>query len=314
MRRWGIGRMSYQVEPGLYALGAPTPESPVLVTANYKMTFDQLRRELGGLDTWLLVLDTFGVNVWCAAGKGTFGTDEVVRRVEATGLARIVSQRTLILPQLGAPGVAAHQVRQATGFRVVYGPVRACDIRAFLAAGCRATPEMRRVTFRLSERSAVVPMELVGGLRVSLAAVVVLLVLAGVGRGGYSLERVWSDGIAAVALYFVGYLAGTVVTPLLLPWIPGRAFALKGASVGGVLALAYLLWEVKELGSRAGALGVGAWLLLLPAVSSFFAMNFTGASPYTSPSGVRSEVRVALPTQALAAAVGLILWMVSHLL
>ena len=314
MRRWGMGRISYQVEPGLYAVGTPGLESPVLVTANYKMTFDQLRQELGGLDAWLLVLDTFGVNVWCAAGKGTFGTDEVVRRVEAAGLSSVVTHRSVILPQLGAPGVAAHQVREATGFRVVYGPVRARDIRAFLAAGCQATPEMRRVTFTLSERLAVVPMELVGGLRVSLAAVVVLLVLAGVGRGGYSLERVWSEGVAAVVLYFVGYFSGTVVTPLLLPWLPGRAFALKGASVGVVLALAYLLWGVKELGSPAGALGAGAWLLLLPVVSSFFAMNFTGASPYTSPSGVRKEVRVAIPVQASAAAVGLILWVISHLL
>jgi acetyl-CoA decarbonylase/synthase complex subunit gamma len=118
--------------------------------------------------------------------------------------------------------------------------------------------------------------------------------------------------VRAAALYLAGFLAGALVTPVLLPWLPGRAFALKGASVGGVLALVYFLCQSKELTSRAGALDVGAWLFLLPAVSSFFAMNFTGATPYTSPSGVRSEVRVALPGQALAAALGLSLWLLSH--
>ena len=73
--RWSIGRMNYMVDPGLYAVGQPDETSPVLVTANYKMTFDRLREQLGGLNLWIVVLDTDGVNVWCAAGKGTFGTD-----------------------------------------------------------------------------------------------------------------------------------------------------------------------------------------------------------------------------------------------
>ncbi|MCK5724320.1 MAG: acetyl-CoA synthase subunit gamma, partial [Gammaproteobacteria bacterium] len=44
--RWGVGRMSYTVDPGLYALGNPNGQSPVLVTANYKMSFDRLREAL----------------------------------------------------------------------------------------------------------------------------------------------------------------------------------------------------------------------------------------------------------------------------
>ena len=67
--RWGWGRMRYAVEPGLYAVGRPTAASPVLVSANYKMSFDRLRKTLSGLDLWILVIDTKGINVWCAAGK-----------------------------------------------------------------------------------------------------------------------------------------------------------------------------------------------------------------------------------------------------
>ena len=68
--RLGIGRDRYTVEPGLYAMGDPGPDSPVLATANYKLTFDHLRRAIRGRDAWILVLDTKGINVWCAAGKG----------------------------------------------------------------------------------------------------------------------------------------------------------------------------------------------------------------------------------------------------
>jgi len=119
--RWGINRMNYKVEPGLYSLGNPDENSPVLVTANYKLTFDSLRKELSGLDAWILVLDTKGINVWCAAGKGTFGTTELVNRLLVVQLEKFVAHRTLILPQLGAPGVSAHELQSLPGSRLFMG-------------------------------------------------------------------------------------------------------------------------------------------------------------------------------------------------
>ncbi len=160
--RWSIGRMDYKVEPGLYAVGTPDEKAPVLVTANYKMTFDRLREQLGGLNLWIIVLDTHGVNVWCAAGKGTFGTEEVIHRITDIQLSRIVTHNTIILPQLGAVGVAAHEVLKQTGFRVIYGPVRAKDIKAYLANGMYATEDMRVARFTISDRIVLTPMELVG--------------------------------------------------------------------------------------------------------------------------------------------------------
>jgi len=86
------------------------------------MSFDRLRGALAGRDAWILVLDTLGINVWCAAGKGTFGTAEIVRRVQEASLDQVVTHRTLVVPQLGAPGVTAHEVRSACGFRVLLWP------------------------------------------------------------------------------------------------------------------------------------------------------------------------------------------------
>jgi hypothetical protein len=302
--RWGIGRDRYRVAPGLYALGAPGEDAPVLVTANYKMTFDVVRRDAAGLDAWILVLDTLGVNVWCAAGEGTFGTAEVIRRVTEARLSEVVRHRKLILPQLGGPGVAAHEVRKGCGFSVVYGPVRALDIRPFLEAGMKASPGMRKVVFPTMDRLVLTPVEITGLLRPAGWAAAVLFLLAGAGPGIFSLGAAWERGFAAVAALAAGILAGAVATPVLLPWLPGRAFSVKGGLAGGVLAACAVMWERGALDAPT----VLALLLAMTAVSSFVAMNFTGATPFTSPSGVEQEMRRALPVQACMTVLAGILW------
>ena len=302
--RWGIGRDRYRVAPGLYAVGAPDGNAPVLVTANYKMTFDAVRRNAAGLDAWILVLDTLGVNVWCAAGEGTFGTGEVIRRVTEARLSEVVRHRRLILPQLGAPGVAAHEVRKGCGFSVVYGPVRARDIRAFLEAGLKATSPMRRVDFPAMDRLVLTPVEIVGLLRPAGWAAAVLFLLAGVGPGIFSLGAAWERGSVAVAALAAGILAGAVMTPVLLPWLPGRAFSVKGGLAGGVIAACAVMWERGSLNAPTAL----SLLLAMTAVSSFIAMNFTGATPFTSPSGVEKEMRRALPVQAGLTVVAGLLW------
>jgi hypothetical protein len=302
--RWGLGRQHYRVAPGLYAVGAPRDDSPVLVTANYKMSFDLLRRALHGLSAWLLVLDTKGINVWCAAGKGTFGTAEVLRQVAMSRLAEVVSHRTLILPQLGAPGVAAHEVRQQSGFAVSYGPVRAADLPAYLAAGRQATPDMRRVTFTTRERLVLIPVEITSLLKPIGWGLVLLPLLGGIGPQVFSLEAAALRGGAAILTGLAGVLTGAVLVPLLLPWLPGRMFAVKGAGAGLLVAAAGTLL----CADRLGALGSAALLLALPAVAAWCAMHFTGATTFTSPSGVEREMRRTIPWQAAALLAGGICW------
>ncbi len=298
--RLGCGRMSYGMEPGLYAMGSPTPESPVLATANYKLTVDVLRRELGDRDLWLLVLDTANVNVWCAAGKGLFGTAELTRQIEATRLAQHVTRRRVILPQLGAPGVAAHKVKSQTGFHVVYGPVRAKDIPEFLDNGQDATPEMRRVTFPLGERLALTPIELRQQFRAALILVLALGLTPVIWRGWD--QGLWNHGLRGAMAGVACWLAGCLLGPALLPWLPGRAFWVKGAFLGAALAAGLALTGVVQ-----GLLpGLGA-MLWLGAGVSFLLMNFTGCSTFTSLSGVKREMK-AIPAQIAAGTMGLVLW------
>jgi hypothetical protein len=282
--RWGMGRMGYRINPGLYAVGKPDISSPVIVTANYKLTFDSLRKHLGNINAWILVLDTKGVNVWCAAGKGTFGTEELIRRIKSVNLSSLMKNGTLILPQLGAPGVAAHIVTAQTGFKVIYGPIRAADLPKFLANGLKTDPAMRNVTFTLKERLAVVPVELVQSWKAALASFVYLIIIGIISGDVLS----WST-IPQFLLFLGAILIGCALVPAFLPFIPGRSFAFKGWLVGIIATLVFVWLSTQNWSMNA------AHLLILPAISAYLALNFTGCSTYTSLSGVKKEMKIALP-------------------
>jgi acetyl-CoA decarbonylase/synthase complex subunit gamma len=247
------------------------------------------------------------VNVWCAAAKGTFGTNELVHRIEATRVASVVSHDMLIVPQLAAVGVAAHEVHKQSGFRVLFGPVYASDVPAFLDAGFKS-PEMRFVRFPLPDRLALVPVELVQWVKRVLIVALCLLFLAGLGSDGYSMARVTSVGVASAVLLMTISMVAAVLGPTLLPWLPGRAFSAKGTGLGCALLLAMpFVWLVSPDGVLS-QLDLAAWCIAIPATASFITMNFTGATPFTSLSGVRHEVKRALPLQIAGAAIALVLW------
>lgn len=300
--RWGINRMKFIVEPGLYRLGKPDSDSPVLVSANYKMSFDSLRKELKGIDAWILVLDTKGINVWCAAGKGTFGTQEVLNRIAIVQLEKFVTHRTVIVPQLGAPGISAHEVKKFSGFKVIYGPVKAKDLKKFIKLGMQATTEMRKVRSSAYDRLVLTPVELVGTFKISLMIFGVLFLLNLLGLGPFGLVDFYG--------YMGAVIVGCVITPVLLPWIPGRAFAWKGWLLGLIWAVILNIlngwngWTDVPQHSILRALG---YILILPSISAFLAMNFTGSSTYTSFSGVLKEMKVAVPAIILSIAVGVVL-------
>lgn len=295
LARVGFNRMGHRVAPGLYSIGRPGPESPVFVTANCTLSFDALRSSLRGVDCYVLVLDTEGVNVWCAAGEGTFGTDELVNRIAVTRLETVVSHRKLILPQLGASGVNAFDVQKRSGFKVEYGPVRARDIPEFLRFG-KATPEMRLVRFDLVDRLVLIPVE-VTGVALPLAVATVLFGLLG--------------GLFSAAAVAVAVLSGVVLFPILLPWLPTKDFSSKGFILGVFAALPFAI--ITFVGHEGSSL----WLrlayaltseLLMPPVTAYIALNFTGSTPFTSRSGVKREIFRYVPIMAGSLVLGAILF------
>jgi hypothetical protein len=291
--RWGWKRESHRVDPGLYRLGNPTPDTPVFASANYTLSFDALRSALAGTDAWILVLDTQGINVWCAAGKGTFGTAELVQRIGCTGLPGIVRHRKIIVPQLGAPGISWTEVVRRSKFLVEYGPVRATDLPEYLRTH-KATPAMRRVAFPLKDRVVLAPVEFVHTALPMVVAAVLLWFLAG--------------PVAALAAVS-SVLAGTVLFPALLPYIPTQDLSTKGLILGLIIATPFAVsfGTNPALPIWANVAGAAAALLIMPAVVAYFALNFTGCTTFTSRTGVKKEIFRYVPAMALMAGTGVVL-------
>jgi acetyl-CoA decarbonylase/synthase complex subunit gamma len=120
--------------------------------------------------------------------------------------------------------------------------------------------------------------------------------------------------MAAAMTLLTGYLgavaAGMVVAPLLLPWLPGNSFSVKGAVTGLVWSA---LWWLAADGARWGIPATLAAFLLFPAISAFYALNFTGCTTFTSRSGVKKEMRLALPVMGGAVVAGVLLVLVQFL-
>jgi len=304
-------RDDYTVRPGLYAAGNPHSNSDVLVSANYKLSFDHLRRELKGLDVWIVVLDTKGINVWCAAGKGTFGTDELVRQITSAKLDRVVDHRRIIVPQLGAPGINAHTVRQMTGFRVHYGPVYARDIREFINAGYKATPTMRTVRFNMADRLVLTPMEIYPAMKKYYPwYALAILVAFGFQPAGIIFRDAWQGGMPFLLLGLISILAGAVLTPLLLPIVPFRSFAVKGWIVG--IASLFVASRFPLFRQTSAFLFFFTYIFF-PLASSYVALQFTGSTTFTGMSGVKKELRISIPIYLVCTVVSLLLLVIYKL-
>jgi ubiquinone/menaquinone biosynthesis C-methylase UbiE len=142
-----------KVRPGLYRIGAPDRASPVLVTGNYDLTVRRVVRDLDGrIDAWLLVANSNGINVWCAAGGGHFTAERIIAAIKTSGVAEVVEHRRLILPQLCANGVKGALIEEETGWRVRWGPCYASDVPAYLEGKLRKSETMRWVRFPLVSR------------------------------------------------------------------------------------------------------------------------------------------------------------------
>jgi len=306
--RVGAFRMNYAVAPGLYAVGEPTKGSDIFVSANYKLSFDILRRELKGFNAWVLVLDTKSINVWCAAGKGTFSTNELISRMAAVKLDIVVTHRRIIVPQLGAVGVNAAEVQKKTGFRVFFGPVQAKDIPSYVKAGYKKTKEMSTIRFPILDRIILTPMEVNPAMKKFPWFAGGVLILFGLQPSGVLFRNAWSGGMPFLALGLNTVLAGAFLTPVLLPFVPFRSFAIKGWIIG-LLSMAVVVPLFGPAVRGNILLLIASWLFF-PAMSSYIALQFTGSTTFTGMSGVKKELKIGIPLYLSVAGISLVLMMV----
>lgn len=145
------------IEPGVYKSGNPNKNSPIIATANYAYTFIKVMRDLDGVDAWVLVVDSKGINVWCAARGNDFGNDQLLEAVEATGLHHFTENKKIILPQLSAGGVSKPtlpEMSEKFPFKIKYGPVWSKHLREYLTKGLnkKKPQKMKRAKFILRHR------------------------------------------------------------------------------------------------------------------------------------------------------------------
>ena len=144
--------LPFPCSTGLIKIGNPGRNAPVLLTGNFRLTVERVRRALKGIDAYLLVANSRGVNVWCAAMGGHLTNHDVVSVLKTSGIGKLVDHREVILPQLAAPGIESKIIHHKTGWRVVWGPVYATAIPQFLDNGREKTLEMRTVRFAWPQR------------------------------------------------------------------------------------------------------------------------------------------------------------------
>lgn len=144
--------LPFPARTGLIRVGNPGRNSPVIVTGNFDLTVERVKKGLKGLDAYLLVANSRGINVWCASAGGLFTEHDVISITKTSGIEDLVDHRRLILPQLSATGVRREVVKEKTGWSPLFGPVYAKDIREYIERNFHKSEEMRTVRFDLPQR------------------------------------------------------------------------------------------------------------------------------------------------------------------
>jgi len=140
-------------EPETVAIGTPDKSSPVLVTCNFDYTVRHLKNylEKEHINCFLLVVNTKGTNVWCAAAEGIFTTETVLAHLKVYNLRERVNHTRLILPQLSVSGVKRKDLKEH-GWEGIYGPVYFTDLKEFLNNGMTKTKDMQALEYGYWER------------------------------------------------------------------------------------------------------------------------------------------------------------------
>lgn len=257
---------------GLISIGNPDRNSPVFLTGNYILTLLRVKRAIGG-SAYLLAANSRGINVWCAATGGHLTDHDVISALKTSGIEQLVDHRDVILPQLAGTGINATTVKKKTGWKVIWGPVYAKDIPAFMRNNLQKTPEMREVEFPLRQR---IEMAVAWAFPISLIATLLLLT--------FWQEAVFPVILLVWGLSFLIYLAFPAYSRWLSPGKKRIGFIILDFGRGG---FQILLWMVLILGLVILSVSSGdfswrfimSWGITVTIISVILSMDLLGSTP-----------------------------------
>ncbi|MCP4630025.1 MAG: hypothetical protein GY850_41930 [bacterium] len=215
----------FPVEPGLRPVGNPGREAPVVLTGNFDLTVRRVLEQLKDEDCYLLVANTKGINVWCSAVGGVFTTQTVISAITISKIEALVDHHTIVLPQLSAPGVNADEVKQATGFKVVFGPVYAVDLPEFLTNGFKKKTAMYVVGDSHKNRLE---------MALNWSWMITLILIP--------LYLLWNQDLFMPLLALIWFVGFCVFG--LFPILPGKVGLVKAMFVGTLILVASLVYSI----------------------------------------------------------------------
>lgn len=121
-----------QMTPGVYRVGSPGKDAPVLMTVNFSLTFFTLEGYLEAtrIPCFMLIVDTEGLSVLTSVAAGKLNETLVRDSMKKFGVENEVSHKTLIIPGYAAP--LSGRIEEATGWKVMVGPRDAAEIGEYL--------------------------------------------------------------------------------------------------------------------------------------------------------------------------------------
>jgi ferredoxin len=257
---------------GIITIGNPDRRSPVLLTGNYIITVLRVKRAIEG-NAYLLVANSRGINVWCAGGGGHFTNHDVISVLKTSGIEKEVDHREVILPQLAAVGVEATTIKRKTGWRVIWGPVYAKDIPAFIKNNRQKTSEMREVQFPLTQR---IEMAVAWAFPISIISALVMMIL-------------WQDAVIPIIIIVWGMSLSIFLSfPLYDRWLNakrgGDSFVTYDFGKGGIQLL---FWVISMLVLVIWSILTGdfswgfiiRWGVILTIIGLILSIDLMGSTP-----------------------------------
>jgi hypothetical protein len=165
---------------------------------------------------------------------------------------------------------------------------------------------MRTVTFPFIDRLILAPMEINPAMKKHYPLyALIMLAIFGLQPGGIFFKDALGGGLPFLLLGLIAVSAGALLTPVFLPFIPFRSFALKGW-ITGMLSVFLATNFIAAFGRLNMVLFIFSYLFF-PLASSYIALQFTGATTFTGISGVKKELKISIPLYILGIVVSLIL-------